>query len=979
MLTISAVGLPEADFFFVCGGSADTDWAVTGFRFREALSTVFELTVDLAEDGSTDLRSMVGTAVVFTIARGSLRRVIEGVVRATDQVGYFRSRRHVTVQVVPRLWLLSQRRDHRIFQDVNVLDIVSAVLHDAGLYSGDGELDLKGVDASQHAVREYCTQYGESDLEFVMRLLEDEGVTFFFRSTGTGENLVLVSDGPSDAFPEPIPLLGDLPLRVMGQGGATADAETVRTYGYGYELQPDSVAMRDWDFTRPFHTNDNSPAREVAHTRSSPASVSSRQIYTYPAGAVFTDYSTGSLFYAGDDLQHRVGVRWTEFTGRAQHCTGDSVVTGFAPGRRVHLTDDDGGDLESFSLTSVEHTGRVGESGFDLHPPADTDRYSNRFTGVLVGAIFRPQRVTPRPVMHGPQTAIVMPIVGSKEEVDIDAYGRVLVRFHWERPEMRVDTQRAKNSSCRIRVAQPWAGSGWGVVFNPRVGMEVVVHFLDGDPDRPLITGCVYNLHNQPPPSGEVIQRRTRSTIRTNSSPGSRGYNELYFEDQAGNEEIHIHAQRNFNEFVEFNHNTRVRHNQSVTVTGNQINTVESSQSEIVGGSQSHAVTGSRVSTVGGNESDHVMGLYNLTVDGVVPPPPPPPPKDPGSPPPPPPPPPPPSAAVHVTGDYALESTTKITLTVGGSTVTITPTGVQIVSAGGAGAWFTTEAQSHSSAGSKLTLDDKAILRSSDASQVILDGNARVHANAGADLYLTSAASLHAHRRVNVQNDGGAMLQLQGPLAKLNPGGPNLGPPTTGFGADVDLLAGLSPALRQRISDLQAHGWTIRASRPGDPIGTFADRKSRTIVIDTTGQSAADTVQSLSHEAGHAGYTLPPEIPPSGLTRQQYVDQNTNRNLGDEGAATLFNAQSRQEIINHGGPDVGIAGTHTAQYADIYDQQSAGNITGDQARTQIGQVYGTGESPSTSTGQNYQQYYSNDYSQNWDKNYNSVPPGGRAP
>ncbi len=972
------MALIEADFSFTCAGGGGADWRVTRWHLREALSTVFELAVDLVEDGVTDLHGLVGTAAALTVTRGALHRTVHGVVRAAEQTGTFRSRRHIRVVVAPRLWLLSQRRDHRIFQGLNALDIVSEVLRDAGLYTGDGELDTAGVDPSHYAVREYCTQYGETDLDFIMRLLADEGVTFFFASSAAGERLVLVDDGPSDAFPEPVPTLDGRAVRVMGEGGATHDAETIRALRMGFELQPDSVALRDWDFTRPFQMGVSSPSREGVTTRAMPGSDTPRQIYTYPAQAVFHTYSESTLFYAADDLSHRVGVRWTERSGRTQQCAGEGVVTGLVPGRRVRIVDEDGGDLGAHTITAVEHFGRAVEGGHDLHAAADVDRYRNSFTGVLTPAVFRPQHVTPRPVMHGPQTAIVMPRAGSTEEVDVDPYGRVLVRFHWERPERRVDSQRAKNSSCRIRVAQPWAGAGWGVVFHPRVGMEVVVHFLDGDPDRPLITGAVYNLHHQPPPAGEVVQRRTRSTIKTNSSPGSHGYNELYFEDLANHEEISLHAQRDLNERVEHDHTTRVRHDQSVTVSRNQSHTIERDQSETVGGNQTHTVSGNRTSTIGGNESDHVIGLYNLTVDGVTPPPPPPPP--PGSPPPPPPPPPPPSASVKVTGDYSLESTTKITLKVGGSTVTITPDGVQIVSAGGAGAWYTTEAQQHSSTGSTSTLHDKAILRSKDGSQVILDGNARVHANAGGDLNLTADANLHAPGGVHLHNDGGAVIDLEGALIKLNMGGGAAGPPTTGLGADVDLLAGMSPALTQRIRELQAQGWNIRYSRPGDPPGTFCDRTTRSIVIDPVANSTPESrVQALAHEAGHAGYTEPPYVPPTGLTRQEYIDRNTARNLGDEGEATLFNAQARREIMNNGGPDVGIAGAQSQQYSNVYDQYANGTLTRDQARTQIGQVFANGETPSTSTGQNYGQYYGSTYSQFWDQHYPGQGPNWRAP
>ncbi len=630
--------MAEAEFFFECAGAPSAAWQVTRFHLREALSEPFELDLDLVEDGVSELRAVVGTAAAFAIARPPLVRVVRGVVRAAEVIGTFRSRRHVRLRVVPSLWLLSQRRDVRMFQDLSALDVVREVLRDAGVYQSEGALDDTALRPSNYAVREYCAQYNESDLDFVTRLLADEGITYFVRDGGDAERLVLVEDGPADAFPEEVPALG--PLRVMGEGGATAEVETVRVFRRDVELQPTGVALREWDFTRPFDTQAASPGREASMTRDVPGPTNARQIYEYPARAVLHDYDEGATFYASDDLTRRAHVRHSEHTGDAQHCSGTSVVTGFAPGRRMHLRDEDGANLGAYTLAVVEHRGRVDEGGHDLHGD-DLARYSNEFRGVLMPAVFRPRRATPRPIVHGPQTAVVLARRGSTDEIDIDAHGRVLVRFHWERPERRVASQREKNSSCRVRVAQPWAGAGWGVVFNPRVGMEVVVQFLDGDPDRPLVTGAVYNLHNPPPPQGEAVARRTRSTIRTNSSPGGHGFNELSFEDLAHAEEVFLRAQRDLRELVLRNHSTTVHGSQRVTVDGDQ--------------------------TV------HVRGVQSVTVDGRD--------GEPGK-----------HGTLSVTGDLTVSTTNevmikapaKITLDCAGATATLTPGKIALSTGAGA-------------------------------------------------------------------------------------------------------------------------------------------------------------------------------------------------------------------------------------------------------------------------------------------------------
>ncbi len=689
------MSLPEAEYFFECGGSGGAAWQVTQMHLREALSEPFVLTLDLVEEGVTDLHALTGADANLVVLRRPLMRTVRGVIRSALHVGTYRSRRHVRVEVVPTLWLLSQRHDVRIFQDLSALDVVREVLKDAGVYQGDGALDVSGLDPSHYATREYCVQYNESDLGFIARLLADEGITYFFRSDVSGETLVLVEDGAADAFTDPVPLMG--PLRVMGEGGATHDAETVRTFHHDVTLQPTGVALREWDFTRPFDTQAGSPGREASMTRNVPAPVTERQVYEYPAQAVLHEYNEGALHYGADDLTRRANVRFTEHTGRTQRCAGTGNVTGFAAGRRMQLTDEDGGDLGTFTITEVEHRGRVAEGGHDAHEDAFA-RYANSFRGVEQSAVVRPRRAS-RPIVHGPQTAVVMARANSTDEIDIDAYGRVLVRFHWERPERRVDSQRAKNSSCRIRVAQPWAGAGWGVVFNPRVGMEVVVQFLDGDPDRPLITGTVYNQHNQPPPQGEVVQTRTRSTIRTNSSPGGGGFNELSFEDQAHAEEIFLHAQRDLREVVLRNHSTTVHANQTLHVHGNQ--TVH------VHGIQSISVDGHR-----GEPGKH--GTLNVTGD----------------------------LTVTTTNEIKLKAPTKITLDVGGTTATLTPGRIELNT--GRGAMIALENDEITLVASKVNTYASEI--NSYATKVAIDGS--------------STATLSSS---GVTTVSGTPLQLNGP------------------------------------------------------------------------------------------------------------------------------------------------------------------------------------------------------------------------
>jgi type VI secretion system secreted protein VgrG len=275
---------------------------------------------------------------------------------------------------------------------------------------------------------------------------------------------------------------------------------------------------------------------------------------------------------------------------------GEGMVTGFSPGRVFELTDHVIPELDGrYVITSVQHNG-----GTSAQSDTARDRYVNHFTCVPFDGVYRPPVVTPWPRIHGIQTATVVGPAGF--EIHTDEHARIRVQFHWDREGERND-----HSSCFIRVAQQWAGSGYGFVFIPRIGHEVLVTFIEGNPDRPLVVGSVYNGDNNP--HWELPANETRSVIRTKSfGDGNTGYNEISFEDQAGSEEILLHAQKDFNETVGNNHST--------TVTASQTNSVGGSQTESVGGDQSMSVSGSRTKNITGDETTTVSGSRTETVVG---------------------------------------------------------------------------------------------------------------------------------------------------------------------------------------------------------------------------------------------------------------------------------------------------------------------------------------------------------------------------
>ena len=518
--------------------------------------------------------------------------------------------------MVPALWALSQRVDSRVFQHQTAVEVVEAVLAAAGLGEGYVASQL----TRDLPRREYCVQYRESDLAFVQRLLEEEGVAFWFRHEGEAEALVL-ADSPTYTF---CPTLDRKPVPFSPPQSALAHVEVVQRFELRRELRPTGAVVRDYDFTRPH--------AEIDLTRASPRGDGGPRPRYEPAGR-FTlgDYDEATRAYTAHDGARRAELLAQEAAAVERVGEGTGNVTGFMPGRVFELLGHEHNDLDRrYLLTRVVHEGSAPEAlAPTAEPSRGADRYRNTFSCVPMEVAWVPQRKTPRPAALAAQTATVVGPAG--EEVWVDAHGRVKVRFHWDRAG-----RRDGDSSCWVRVAQAWAGAGWGFQFIPRVGMEVVVTFLEGDPDRPLVTGCVYNGVNATPHA--LPEEKTKSTLRTSSTPGGGGYNELRFEDLAGKEQVHLHAQRDLDVEVENDRTAAVRRDDTLVVGRHQHVTVDGDQTLHVRGTQTVVVDGNN-----GGAGRH----GSLSVTGDV--------------------------TVSATGRVLLTSPTEIVLSCGGSTLTMQP------------------------------------------------------------------------------------------------------------------------------------------------------------------------------------------------------------------------------------------------------------------------------------------------------------------
>lgn len=734
--------LPEVAFEFSGGGTAT--WSVVHGRLSEAMSSLYEATLDLAtRDLDANSDDMVGQPASLALVRGGLARYVQGFVRRVDDLGTSARHRLARVYLVPGAWVLSQRVDSRIFQGRNVLEIVQAVWSDARL-PADG-LDVSEV-TRVPSPREYCVQYRETDLAFVQRLLEEEGISYAFVHDEAREKLVLFHE--LAVRPEVHTLAGTT-APIAGPESQTAAVETVRRFDWHRQLRPTGVTLRDYDFTRPEATMDM--------TRARPQPPGMREVYDYPARFNLHAYSDGSLTYQSHDGRVLSEVRRgaQEALERTGHAL--SNVTGVVPGSRLTVEGARRGELNaSWLITRAEHVFHQPEllAGDRAARDADVyDRYHNTFSAVRADGPWRPQRTTPRPVVQGPQTAVV--VGPEREEIYVDAHGRIKVQFHWDRVG-----ELDEKSSCWVRVAQVWAAAGWGAVYTPRIGMEVVVQFLEGDPDRPLVTGAVYNGTNRTPYT--LPDDKTISTLKSNSTPGGNGSNELRFQDLAGSEEVYLHAQKDLNEVVEHDHTTRVKRHHRNTVDVNDTETVGGDQSLTVSGDRTHHVKKNETITVDKNQTVHILGTQSVTVDGE------------GGPF--------PGATLTVKKDWKVDATatvaiqapTKITLTCGGSSVTLTPG--EIVIAAGGGAKLTLNANA-TLEGATTTVHGKAhVAVNSPDIQVVGDtvgiGNKDITI-AGKNVGINGSAEV-------VVDGAGAVLELKG-TAGLN------GTTTTVSGATLNL------------------------------------------------------------------------------------------------------------------------------------------------------------------------------------------------
>jgi type VI secretion system secreted protein VgrG len=611
----------QASFLFEIKGAPKIE--VAYFQAQERISEPFVVHVALASTSQIQYDAVIQKEALLTLSGAEADRHFHGIVRKFEHTGRSGQKYLYQADIVPSLMLLSLKQDCRIFQDKQdkkvqdqkVQDIVAQIFQKSGIPADRYEFRLTNKDRR----RKFCVQYRETDMDFVCRLLQEEGIFYFFEHSEDKHVMVFGDDTVNYK-----PIEGNQEVSFKPASGLNPEKESISYVDFSRRLRPGTYTHTNYNFKKPSVDLETKEKGRDAKQQNF-------EIYDYPGQ------------YGQEDRGKRLAKIHLE-AGKAleEQANGTSTCPRLLPGFTFKL---DGHDFKAFNreylLVGVSHSGQQPQA---LEEQSGSDAgasYSNTFLAIPSTVTYRPLRTIEKPFVRGMQTATV---VGRKgEEIHTDEWGRVAVQFHWDRLG-----KNDENSSCWIRAGQMWGGGGWGAQFIPRVGDEVLVDFMEGDPDRPIIVGSVYNEGNQP--LYDLKNNKTQSGIKTRSYPDGPGFNELRFEDKKGEEHIYLQGEKdwnilikndkgqsvghdetlsvannrtkavgaNQNETIGANHTETIGANMNVSVGGAKTETVGSSTSLSVGGSKSETVTMNSAQTIGAAKELTIGGLYQVSVGGIM-------------------------------------------------------------------------------------------------------------------------------------------------------------------------------------------------------------------------------------------------------------------------------------------------------------------------------------------------------------------------
>lgn len=555
---------------------------------QEELGRLFEFRVDaFCTDPKPDLAKLLGTsmAVSLTMSDG-YKRHFNGIVCEAAQTGFAKilDRQHAACSFVvrPKPWLLTRRADSRIFKKQKTVDIVKTVLNEIGFG------DVKVSTSATYAEREYCVQYRETGFNFISRLMEQDGIYYYFEHTDSKHTMVL-ADGLSGHAR--MPKFESIPYSPIGDTKRARDG-VILDWRSAFAVRSTHYGLSDYDPLKPKTKLDESYSVDAGHK------------------ILAMDFDD----YAGDFEDPAVGKHYATVRVEAENVpytrqSGATNAVGFMVGGLFALAEHPNGDqnreyLAIAATTMLRDAATTSGAGNTEEP-----LYTCRFDVIPGKQPFRTALTTPRPIIAGLQTAVVMGTnTTADEDIEVDKYGRVQVAFHWKTHNV------AKQAlSCPARVASAWAGKQWGMVNIPRIGQEVVVSFLEGNPDRPLIIGSVYNADNMPPYA--LPDNKTQSGIKSRSHKGggAANFNEFRFEDKKGEEEVYLHAEKVLKEMVENDHIVDIGNDETENIKGKRTHTIDKDEKFEIKQNRTHKIGQEDQLEVGANATTDVKQKYTLT------------------------------------------------------------------------------------------------------------------------------------------------------------------------------------------------------------------------------------------------------------------------------------------------------------------------------------------------------------------------------
>ncbi|VAW66591.1 VgrG protein [hydrothermal vent metagenome] len=545
---------------------------LTSFEGTDYVSDLFEFQIEvLSSNHSIKPEQLIGKTVTVTIQNdqkrtfnGYISNFTYGEIKA-DNLRVYR------MTMVPWLWFLSKNNHHRIFQEMNTKDIVSSVFKDLGF----NDFDYKAT--GNPTVREYCVQHNESDLNFISRLLEEDGIAYYFEQKDDKHKMHIVD--AANAYQE------CAETNLTYSKGNQPNTQLTR-WEHVYEFRKGKWSLDDYDF--------NKPKADQFQTTASTSKFANAKNYEHYEYAPYHDFSG-----IKDLSKKRIEAEEVSMNTIEASSDCSSFYAGGKFKLSKHAVKEEKGN---YVIIAIRH--RAIDSSY-LSSNESHSEYSNDLVCIPDNVHYRPALTHPKPVMSGPQSAVV--VGASGEEIYVDKEGRIKVQFHWDRVG-----KKDEKSTCYIRVMQPWAGSGWGTSFIPRIGMEVVVNFFDGDPDRPIITGSVYNGDNKPP-----FSSKTQSGIKTRSSKGGSpaNFNELRFDDLKGSEQIFIHAEKNMDTEVENDETLTIDNDRTKLVKHDENSTIENDRNKTVNNNQTETIAKNKTIDVGANHTESID--KNMTINIV--------------------------------------------------------------------------------------------------------------------------------------------------------------------------------------------------------------------------------------------------------------------------------------------------------------------------------------------------------------------------